>query len=107
MDTPLISLATSGKNLRSPPRTTENRTQVPQNRRGAVSGTLLGAPVAGPGDTAVFHVQHHSVTESGETLNFDPATATTVPLSATLFAVVTYPVHFTGVTGKYAGAKEN
>jgi hypothetical protein len=73
--------------------------------RGAVSGTLLGAPVAGPGGTVVFHVQHHWVTESGETLDFDPATATTVPLSATLFAVVTYPVHLTGGTGKYAGAK--
>ena len=73
--------------------------------RGAVSGTLLGAPVAGPGGTVVFHVQHHWVTESGETLNFDPATATTVPLSATLFAVVTYPVHLTGGTGKYAGVK--
>jgi len=53
--------------------------------RGSVSGTLLGAPVAGPGGTVVFHVRHHWVTESGETLHFDPATLTTVPLSATLF----------------------
>jgi len=72
--------------------------------RGAVSGTLLGAPVAGAGNTVVFHVQHHWVTESGETLNFDPATATTVPLSPTLFAIVTYPVHLTGGTGRFAGA---
>lgn len=72
--------------------------------RGAVSGTLLGAPQPGAGNTLVFHVQHHWVTESGDTLFFDPATATTVPLSQTLFAVVTYPLHLTGGTGKFAGA---
>ena len=72
--------------------------------RGAVSGTLLGAPQPGAGGTVVFHVQHHWVTESGDTLFFDPATATTVPLSQTLFAVVTYPLHLTGGTGKFVGA---
>lgn len=72
--------------------------------RGAVSGTLLGAPQPGAGNTLVFHVQHHWVTESGDTLTFDPATATTVPLSQTLFAILTYPVHMTGGTGKFAGA---
>jgi hypothetical protein len=72
--------------------------------RGAVSGTILGAPQPGAGNTLVFHVQHHWVTESGDTLSFDPATATTVPLSQTLFAVVTYPIHLTGGTGRYAKA---
>jgi hypothetical protein len=72
--------------------------------RGAVSGTLLGAPQPGAGNTLVFQVQHHWVTESGDTLSFDPATATTVPLSQTLFAVVTYPLHLTGGTGKFVGA---
>ena len=72
--------------------------------RGAVSGTLLGAPQPGAGGTVVFHVQHHWVTESGDTLSFDPAVATTAPLSPTLFAVITYPVHITGGTGKFAGA---
>jgi hypothetical protein len=71
--------------------------------RGAVSGTLLGSPQQ-VGSTVVFHVQHHWVTESGDTLFFDPATATTVPISQTLFAVVTYPVHLTGGTGRFAGA---
>jgi hypothetical protein len=52
----------------------------------------------------VFHIQHHWVTESGDTLFFDPATATTVPLSQTLFAIVTYPVHLRGGTGRFAGA---
>jgi hypothetical protein len=72
--------------------------------RGAVAGALLGAPQPGTGNTVVFHIQHHWVTETGETLFFDPATATTVPLSQTLFAIVTYPVHLTGGTGKFAGA---
>lgn len=72
--------------------------------RGAVSGTILGAPQLGAGNTLVFHVQHHWVTESGDTLSFDPATATTVPLSQTLFAVVTYPLHLAGGTGRFAGA---
>jgi hypothetical protein len=71
--------------------------------RGAVSGSLLGAPQPS-GSHVVFHVQHHLVTESGDTITFDPATATTVPLSQTRFAIVTYPVHITGGTGKFAGA---
>jgi len=62
--------------------------------RGAVSGTLLGPPQLVSG-TVVFHVQHHWVTES---------VATTAPISQTLFAVITYPVHVTGGTGKFAGA---
>jgi hypothetical protein len=71
---------------------------------GAVSGTILGAPQPGLGGTLVFLVQHHWVTDSGDTLFFDKATATTLPISQTLFAVVTYPVHLTGGTGKFAGA---
>ena len=71
--------------------------------RGAVSGTLLGPPQLVSG-TLVFHVQHHWVTESGDMLTFDPAVATTAPISQTLFAVITYPVHVTGGTGKFAGA---
>jgi len=71
--------------------------------RGAVSGTLLGTPQLVSG-TVVFHVQHHWVTESGDMLSFDPAVATTAPISQTLFAVITYPVHVTGGTGRFAGA---
>jgi hypothetical protein len=72
--------------------------------RGAVSGTLKGMPGPGANGTVVFHIQHHWVTESGDTLTFDEATATTVPLSQSLFAIVTYPVHLTGGTGRFAGA---
>jgi len=72
--------------------------------RGAISASLLGAPQQGPGGTIIFHVQHHWVTEGGDTLTIDPAVATTTPLSQTLFAVVTYPVHISGGTGRYHGA---
>ena len=71
--------------------------------RGAVSGTLIGAPVAS-GNTVIFHVQHHWVTETGDTLFFHQATATTVPIAPGLFAILTYPVHLEGGTGKFAGA---
>ena len=72
--------------------------------KGGVAAALIGSPQPGSGGTIVFRVQHHWVTESGDAINFDPAVATTVPLSNTLFAVVTYPVHITGGTGKFAGA---
>ena len=72
--------------------------------RGAVSATLLGAPESGAGNTVIFHVQHHFVTGSGDIIFVDPATATTVPLSPTLYAVLTYPIHISGGTGKFAGA---
>jgi hypothetical protein len=72
--------------------------------KGGVAATLLGAPQPGANGTVVFRVQHHWVTESGDAINFDPAVATTVPLSNTLFAVVTYPAHITGGTGEFAGA---
>ena len=72
--------------------------------RGAVSATLLGAPQPGASGTVVFHVQHHWVTESGDTITVDPAAATAAPLSQTLFAIITYPIHITGGTGKFAGA---
>lgn len=72
--------------------------------KGAVSATLMGAPTPGNGGTVLFHVQHHWVTDSGDLISFDPAVATTVPLSGTLFAVTSYPVHISGGTGKFAGA---
>jgi hypothetical protein len=72
--------------------------------RGAVSATLMGAPQPGPNGTVLFHVQHHWVTDSGDNILFDPATATTIPISQTLFAIVTYPTHIIGGTGKFAGA---
>src|ERR1700682_1971216 len=69
--------------------------------KGAVSATILSSQVNG--NTLVLQVQHHWVTEAGETLAFDPATATTTLVGPGLYAVVTYPVHLAGGTGKFAG----
>ena len=70
--------------------------------KGAVGATILSTE--GSGNTLILHVQHHWVTESGETLVFDPATATTTQVAPGLYAIVTYPVHLKGGTGKFAGA---
>ena len=71
--------------------------------RGAVAATVLSVTPNADG-TVSFHVQHHWVTETGDTINMDQATAITMPLSQTLFAIIKYPVHVTGGTGKFAGA---
>lgn len=72
--------------------------------RGAVSASLLGPPEAGAGNTVIFHVQHHFVTETGDIILVDPATAVSVPVGPGLFAILSYPVHIKGGTGKFAGA---
>jgi len=68
--------------------------------KGAVSATVLGTEVVG--NNLVFHIQHHWVTESGDTLLFDPATATTTSVANGLYAVISYPTHLSGGTGKFA-----
>jgi hypothetical protein len=72
--------------------------------RGAVAATLLTPPQPGPGGTVLFNVQHHWVTESGDNIYFDKAVATTLPLSQTRFAIISYPAHIVGGTGRFAGA---
>ena len=69
--------------------------------RGAVAGSLQGNPCQVSGNTAIFKVLHHWVTDSGDSIYFDVATATTLVISTTRFAIVNYPVHITGGTGKY------
>jgi len=68
--------------------------------RGAVGATILSTEASG--NTLALRVQHHWVTESGDTLTIDPAVATTTQVSPGLYAVVTYPVHLRGGTGKFA-----
>jgi hypothetical protein len=68
--------------------------------KGSVSATVLGTEVVG--NNLVFHIQHHWVTESGDTLSFAPATATTTEVAPNLYAIITYPVHLSGGTGKFA-----
>jgi len=70
--------------------------------RGAVGATILSTEANG--NTLALRVQHHWVTESGDMLTIDPAVATTTQVSPGLYAVVTYPVHLRGGTGKFAGA---
>jgi hypothetical protein len=70
--------------------------------KGSVSATILGTEVIG--NYLIFHVQHHWVTESGDTLAFDEAAATSIPVGSNLYAIVTYPTHLSGGTGKFAGA---
>ena len=72
--------------------------------RGAVAATLTAPPQPGPNGTVIFQVQHHWVTESGDNIFFDPAVATTAPLSGTRFAFISYPTHINGGTGQFAGA---
>jgi hypothetical protein len=69
--------------------------------RGAVAATILNVTQNSDGSVS-FLVQHHLVTETGDTITFDLATAVAVPLSPTLFAVRSYPVHINGGTGRYA-----
>ena len=54
-----------------------------------------------------FTVQHYIVTDAGDFVNADEAQATAMQVqgaSPPLFAIVTYPVHITGGTGKFAHA---
>jgi hypothetical protein len=70
--------------------------------KGAVGVTILSTE--GTGNTLILHVQHHWVSESGDIISVDPATATTTQVAPGLYAVVTYPFHINGRgTGKFAG----
>src|SRR5215471_1956868 len=71
--------------------------------KGAVAATILNVTQNSDG-TVSFSVQHHFVNDAGDTITFARATALTMPLSATRFAIIDYPVHINGGTGKYANA---
>ncbi len=70
--------------------------------KGAVSATLLGE--AANGDSFVFTIQHHWVTDGGDTILMGVAQATAKPVAEGLFAIVSYPVTISGGTGRFAGA---
>jgi len=71
--------------------------------RGAVGVNILSVS-QGSGNTTLFAVQHHWVTESGDTLSLDQATATSTQVAPGLFAIVNYSAHLSGGTGRFAGA---
>ena len=70
---------------------------------GAVSATLLGM---GPGSdgSVVFTVQHHWVTDAGDTIQMRVAEAKATENTPGLFAILSYPVKINGGTGRFAGA---
>jgi hypothetical protein len=78
---------------------------------GVATGDLKGALgvqiVSASPDFTSITVQHHWVSEDGETLNFDKATLHGIYVSQTLLAVTEYKVHLSGGTGKFANATGN
>src|SRR3954447_653302 len=68
--------------------------------RGAVSASLLGVS-AGANGTTVFGVQHHWVTEAGDTIDMAVAQATAAQSAPGMFAILSYPVTIIGGTGKF------
>jgi hypothetical protein len=57
--------------------------------------------------STVFGVQHHWVTDSGETLNIDFAQATGTFVLPGLLAITDYRIHLSGGTGRFADATGN
>lgn len=76
---------------------------------GVATGDLKGALgvqiVSASPDFTSINVQHHWVTENGETLTIDPATAHGTFVAPGLLAVTDYKVHLSGGTGSFAGTK--
>ena len=75
---------------------------------GVATGDLRGALgvqiVSASPDFTSITVQHHWVTDDGETLNFDQATLHGAWVSQTLLAVTEYKAHLSGGTGRFANA---
>lgn len=73
---------------------------------GLATGDLKGALgvqiLSASSDFTSITVQHHWVTENGETLNVDQATAHGVFVAQGLLAVTDYKVHLSGGTGRFA-----
>jgi hypothetical protein len=75
--------------------------------RGAVGATILNIDQQNGGATLIFTVQHHWVTETGDTLFFDQAKATVEQVGgsqSTRYGVVSYTAHLKGGTGRFADA---
>jgi hypothetical protein len=71
--------------------------------RGAVGVQIVSITTA-PDGTTTISVQHHLVTETGDTVYIDPAQAFTVPVAPGLFAITKYQIHISGGTGRFQGA---
>jgi len=75
---------------------------------GVATGDLKGAlgvqVVSASPDFTSITVQHHWVTDDGETLNFDQATVHGTYVGPGLLAVTEYNVHLSGGTGRFSNA---
>lgn len=75
---------------------------------GVATGDLKGAIgiqiVSASPDFTSITVQHHWVTESGETLNVDEATLHGAFVAPGLLAITEYKTHLSGGTGRFANA---
>ena len=76
--------------------------------RGGLGVVILGITNGQNGST-VFHVQHHWVTETGDTIFLADAYATAYPTSVSGLFAAKYidGVNITGGTGRFAGATGN
>jgi len=75
---------------------------------GVATGDLKGALgvqiLSSNSDFSSITVQHHWVTENGETLTIDPATLHGTYVAPGLLAVIDYKVHLSGGTGRFTNA---
>ena len=75
---------------------------------GVATGDLKGALgvqiLSASKDFTTINVQHHWVTENGDTLVIDPATAHGVFVAPGLLAVTDYKTHLSGGSGRFAHA---
>lgn len=70
--------------------------------KGAVGVQILGMTTVG--GTTTVTVQHHLVTETGDTVFIDQAQAIGVFVAPALFAITNYHFHVSGGTGRFQGA---
>ena len=75
---------------------------------GVATGDLKGALgvqiLSASADFTTITVQHHWVTDTGETLTIDPATLHGTFVAPGLLAVVQYKTHLSGGTGRFSKA---
>jgi len=58
----------------------------------------------GKDGSTVFTVQHHWITEPGDTITVGVAKATAMMVAPGLYAIVSYPIAIVGGTGRFDGA---
>jgi hypothetical protein len=71
--------------------------------KGAVGVQILNIETGADGTTTII-VQHHLVTETGDTVEIHQALAIGMFVAPGLFAITNYHFHVTGGTGRFDGA---